>query len=398
MPAGIVTRRLRLRSVRPVALARLARALDDLALAPAARAGLDVDHLAEHRLADAADLAATLALGAGRGLGAGLGAAPGAGLAATEDPEFDLLVGASDGLLERDPQVVAEVGAGLRSTTSGRAAARRAAEERIEDVAEAAEALEPGARAAGAAIDPGPAEHVVALAPLRVGQDLVGLAGLLEPAGRLGILVDVRVPLLGELAEGALDLGFARAALETEDLVEIAFRGGHLCSKSTRGGRELADGVGSPARATARATTASNIAGVSRPVNVFCCDGWYEPRSTYRPTAASAPCPNRGLALAAGTWPAGGHGPQRRVPAERPERQHDPHARASSPISRTRNGAQVSRSSIVGLLAGGAQRTAAAMYVSVSVSPSSAAARRRPVRQPGAVERRPTGSRPRRHP
>ena len=35
-----------------VALAGLARRLDDLALAAAARAGADVDHLAEHRLAD----------------------------------------------------------------------------------------------------------------------------------------------------------------------------------------------------------------------------------------------------------------------------------------------------------------------------------------------------------
>ena len=36
-------------------------------------------------------------------------------------------------------------------------------------------------------------------------------------------------------------------------------------------------------------------------------------------------------------------------------------SRSSAPISRTRNGAQRSRSSIVGLFAGGAQRTAAAM-------------------------------------
>src|SRR5688572_19919466 len=40
-------------ALRPaLAVAGVARVLDDLALAPAARAGGDVDHLAEHRLAD----------------------------------------------------------------------------------------------------------------------------------------------------------------------------------------------------------------------------------------------------------------------------------------------------------------------------------------------------------
>ena len=36
--------------------------------------------------------------------------------------------------------------------------------------------------------DAGPAEHVVALAPLRVGQDLVGLVDLLEPLLRRRVL------------------------------------------------------------------------------------------------------------------------------------------------------------------------------------------------------------------
>ena len=68
----------------------------------------------------------------------------------------------------------------------------------------------------------------------------------------------------------------------------------------------------------------------------------------------------------------------------------------SSASSRARNGAHVSRSSIVGLLAGGAQRTAAAMYVSVSVSRRRRAATRpdRPDPPGGA---RPTGNRPTRH-
>src|SRR5688572_7243928 len=111
-------------ALRPaVALARLARGLDDLALATTARAGADVDHLAEHGLADAADLAAALALRAGRRLGARLGTAARAGLAAAEHAELDLLLRALDGFLERDPQVIAQVRPGLRAPAARRATA-----------------------------------------------------------------------------------------------------------------------------------------------------------------------------------------------------------------------------------------------------------------------------------
>ena len=47
-----------------LAVAGRAGRLDDRALALAPRTGTDVDHLAQHRLADVADLAAAVALGA----------------------------------------------------------------------------------------------------------------------------------------------------------------------------------------------------------------------------------------------------------------------------------------------------------------------------------------------
>ena len=221
-----------------VALAGMARRLDDLAFAAALRAGTHVDHLAEHRLADAADLAATLALRARHRIGPGLGAVAVAGLAGLQDPELDLLLGPLDRLLEGDPQVVAEVRARLRPPAPRRPGAGPAAEERIEDVGEAAEPLEPGA-ATGAAVHPGPPEHVVPLAALGIAEDLVGLVDLLEPLLRLRFGVDVRVPLLGELAEGALDLGIGRAALDAEHLVVVVFGGGHARCKDT-GGRATA--------------------------------------------------------------------------------------------------------------------------------------------------------------
>ncbi len=40
--------------------------------------------------------------------------------------------------------------------------------------------------------------------------------------------------------------------------------------------------------------TLASIAGVSRPVNVFCWLGWNEPTTVYGPTRASTPCPNLG--------------------------------------------------------------------------------------------------------
>ena len=115
------------------------------------------------------------------GVGAWLGAAAVQVSQRLEDAEFDLLVRPLDRLLERDPQVVAEVRAGLRAASPRGRRTRAATEERIEDVGEATEAFEPGrARTRPWPIDPGSPEHVVAAAPLRVGQDLVGLVDLLE--------------------------------------------------------------------------------------------------------------------------------------------------------------------------------------------------------------------------
>src|SRR5207248_1273646 len=65
-------------------------------------------------------------------------------------------------------------------------------------------------------------EQVVALASLRVRQDLVRLVDLLELDGRLGLGVDVRMPLLGKLPVGLLDLGVGRTARHAQDLVVIA--------------------------------------------------------------------------------------------------------------------------------------------------------------------------------
>ncbi len=142
MPAGTrhPQRALALRAA--VAAAGGAGLLDDLAAAAAATAGRHVDHLAEHRGAHLADLAAAVALGAGHGLRALLGAAAAAGLAAVEGREGDLLLGAVDGLVEAS---ASGRSAGPRRPGDGPAGPASPvppAEEGVEDVAEALEAAE----------------------------------------------------------------------------------------------------------------------------------------------------------------------------------------------------------------------------------------------------------------
>ena len=64
---------------------------------------------------------------------------------------------------------------------------------------------------------------VVGRAALGVGEDLVGLGGLLELLLGLGVVgVDVGVQLARELAEGLLDLLLGGVALDAEHLVGVA--------------------------------------------------------------------------------------------------------------------------------------------------------------------------------
>jgi len=63
---------------------------------------------------------------------------------------------------------------------------------------------------------------VIGRPALGVGEDLVGLGGLLDLLLRVGVVtVDVGVQLARELAEGALDLHVGRLAGDVQELVVV---------------------------------------------------------------------------------------------------------------------------------------------------------------------------------
>ena len=94
-------------------------------------------------------------------------------------------------------------------------------EDRREEVRDGAEGVHVGrvAAAAQALLAVG----VVELAPLGIGEHLVGAGGLLELLLRLRVVgVDVRVQLARELAERLLDLRVVGAPVDAERVVVVA--------------------------------------------------------------------------------------------------------------------------------------------------------------------------------
>ena len=113
---------------------------------------------------------------------------------------------------------------------------------------------------------------------------------------------------------------------------------------------------------------------VSLPVNVFCWLGWKQPSSVPGAGVASAPWPKRGRGRGAACRA------RRAGAARRPRRtrrgRRRPATSGSCASSATDHGRQASRSSGVGLLAGGAQRTAAVIQASRELQPVAARGRR----------------------
>ncbi len=125
-------------------------------------------------------------------------------------------------LLERDLEVVAQVGAAEHARAAGAAAAEDLAEDVAEDVAEAAGLARAHARLR---VDAGVAELVVGGALGGLAEHLVGLFRLLEVVLGARILrIAVRMPFHGEAPVGLLQVVFRGIAVDAQHFVVIALR------------------------------------------------------------------------------------------------------------------------------------------------------------------------------
>jgi hypothetical protein len=190
------------------------------AVATAAGAGPGGHDLAQERPGDLADLAPAATHVAGLRVGAGRGALAGTGRADHGGVHGQFAGGAERALgqvqLDPDGGVAATPGPAARAAGG---APGPGAEERVHDVAEREPGPEPAGRPGRARVGPGErvGAHVVHLALLRVGEDLVGLGDLLEPLLGLRIRVDVGVQFAGEPPVRPLDLLRRRVTPDPED-------------------------------------------------------------------------------------------------------------------------------------------------------------------------------------
>src|SRR6266700_3660464 len=170
------------------------------------------------------DFSGPVAGRAGSRLGSGLGARALAGFAIFVRRNSNPGFGAARRLLQRDLEVVAQVGPAVYRG----AAAARLVEDVAEDIAErVGEAREPraGTRHARLRIDPGVPVTVVGGALVGVGQDFVRLFCFLEKLFGLGVVrVSIRVMLHREAPIGLLDRLLVRVAVDAQHFVVIPLR------------------------------------------------------------------------------------------------------------------------------------------------------------------------------
>ena len=211
-----------LRDEPPVAVAALARLLDDPARTVTARTGRRTDELAEDALRDLLDAARAAAGVARDGRRAGLRPGAAASLAGDGHLQRHLYVRPVERLDERDLDGRPDILAARPPPCLREEALAEERGEQIRDVPE----VELGRRKAAAA-EPRVAVAVVGLPAPAVGEHLVGLGDLLEALSRVGLAGDVRVQLAREPPERPLDLVVAGVAPDAEQLVVVTLRSRH---------------------------------------------------------------------------------------------------------------------------------------------------------------------------
>ena len=224
MPAGISTSRVRSSITRPAPLHCLALLLDQLPRARARRAGPRAHELPEHAARNLAHSAAASTGRARANRSVGLRPVPSATATGNGDAERHLTIGPRRHLGQVDLDPGGDVCA-APAAASPSAAEDVVAEERGEEIGEVAEVER--CRLKATAAQTRVSEAVVELAPLGVGENLVGLDDLAEAMIGIRLVRHVGVHLAGEAAERALDLLGVRGSRHAEKLVVVALSRGH---------------------------------------------------------------------------------------------------------------------------------------------------------------------------
>ena len=178
------------------AVAGAAFFLDDLAGAAAVRAGAAIDHAAKRRVLNDLLLSRAAADGAGLRLRAGLRSGAVAGIAVLRARNRNFRFLAEHRFLELDRHRVLKIVAPLRGV--GISAAASAAEEHVEDVAEAAKIL--GSASAAELVGIHMTVLIIYVPLLVVTQRVIRFLNFLELRFGVGSLVDVRMVLPRQLS------------------------------------------------------------------------------------------------------------------------------------------------------------------------------------------------------
>jgi hypothetical protein len=206
-----------------LAMAAATRVGDDRAATLAMRTGL----LHREKALLHAHLAMSAAGGTALRLAALFRAAAPAFLAGNLGRHADFYLGTGDGILQRQIQLVAQIGAPVDALASSATtpAAKDIAEHIAKNIVEpASTAAEPATTSTHGRINTGMTKLVIGRTLLRVGQNLVGLLAFLELLfGFLVIRITIRVMFLGSTPVGLFQFGLAGIARYTQHLVVISF-------------------------------------------------------------------------------------------------------------------------------------------------------------------------------
>src|SRR6516162_2290738 len=159
-------------------------------------------------------------------LGAGLGTAALALLASDQSRDPDRRLLATEGLLERDLEVVWQISAAVRPTLAAPAAAHELTEHLLENVGKAAGGEAKIARSAPTSVlEGGMTEPIIGGTLLIVFEDVVSFVEVLEfLLSALVAGIAIGVILHCELAIGPLEFVGARRFGDAEGLVKVLFR------------------------------------------------------------------------------------------------------------------------------------------------------------------------------